>query len=83
MSIKNAYMDPEEDDDKYIKDIGLIQQVLIQKNPLYNPDTHPKFMISNNQQYFEKLFYLLNTDNITLIEPTWDLLMKLPVNAKL
>lgn len=29
MSIKNSYVDPDEEDDKYIKDVGAIQQVLI------------------------------------------------------
>jgi hypothetical protein len=48
MSIKQSYIDPEEEDDKYIKDIGLINQVLIQKNPLYNADNHPKYLIANN-----------------------------------
>lgn len=29
MVIKNQYFDPDEDDDKYIKEIGLIQGVII------------------------------------------------------
>lgn len=31
MQIKGSFIDPEEDDDKYIKDIGQISQVLIGK----------------------------------------------------
>lgn len=83
MQIKNSIVDPDEEDDKYIKEVGNIQQVLIQKNPSYNPDNHPKFLLANNQDYFDKLFYLLSTENITLVEPVWELLMKLPVNNKL
>jgi len=48
MQIKNSYVDPDEDDDKYIKEVGLIQSVVIQKNNSYNPENHPKFLISNN-----------------------------------
>jgi hypothetical protein len=48
MTIKNVFVDPDEDDDRYIKDIGLIQSAIIMKNPNYNPDGHPKFLISNN-----------------------------------
>jgi hypothetical protein len=29
MNIKNSFVDPEEDDDKYIKDCGMFSQVLI------------------------------------------------------
>lgn len=50
---------------------------------MYNPDNHPKFLISNNHSNYDKLFYLLSKENPSLIETTWDLLSKLPVNAKL
>lgn len=83
MNIKNSYVDPDEDDERYIKDVGLIQSVIIQKNPQYNPEDHPKYLISNNQANYDKLFYLLSKDKPQLIETTWDLLSKLPVNAKL
>lgn len=46
MWIKQQYVDSDEDDDKYIRDIGIIQQVVIQKNPNYKPDQHPKLLIS-------------------------------------
>lgn len=83
MYIKNSYVDPDEDDDKYIKEIGFIQSVFIQKNNLYNPENHPKFLISNNQLNYDKLFYLLSKENPSLVETTWDLLSKLPVNSRL
>ena len=83
MNIKNSFVDPDEDDDKYIKEIGMIQNVIIFKNNHYNPQNHPKYLISNNQVNYDKLFYLLSKDKPLLIEPTWDLLSKLPVNAKL
>lgn len=74
MSIKNNYVDPDEDDDKYIKEVGLIQNVIIQKNNMYNPENHPKHLISNNPINYEKLFYLLSKENPSLIETTWNLL---------
>lgn len=63
MIIKNVYYDPDEDDDRYIKEIGYLQTVIISKNPSYNPENHPKFLISNVQANYDKLFYLLSKDN--------------------
>ena len=83
MQIKNMIVDPDEDDDRYVKDSGLFQQVVIFKNANYDSNAHPKFLISGNQEYFDKLFYLLSMENPTLIEPTWELLSKIPVSAKL
>jgi hypothetical protein len=85
MNIKNSFVDPDEDDDRYIKDIGLIQNVIIQRNPQYSPDNHPKFLISGNQAYYDKLFHLLSRRDSApaLVEITWDLLQKIPVNARL
>lgn len=83
MNIKNSFIDSDEDDSKYIKDIGMIQTVLIIKNPNYNPDNHPKFLISNNPNNYDLLFNLLEKNNSKLTEATWELLQKLPVNEKL
>ena len=48
MLIKQNQVDPDEDDDKYLKEIGAFQGVVIQKNPFYDPNNHPKFLISND-----------------------------------
>lgn len=40
-------------------------------------------MIANSQTYFDKLFSLLNAEQSQFVEPAWELLMKLPINAKL
>ena len=62
MQIKSSYVDPDEDDDRYLKDLGLIQTIYIQKNPMYNLDNHPKYLISREQANYDKLFYLLSKD---------------------
>ena len=46
MTIKNSYVDPDEDDEKLLRECGAIQNVIIQKNVQYNPNNHPKFLIS-------------------------------------
>lgn len=46
MHIKNSYVDPDDDDERYIKDVGLIQSVVIAKNVNYDPEKHPKYLIS-------------------------------------
>jgi len=83
MIIKNQFYDADEDDDRYIKEIGLIQNVLIQKNNFYHPENHPKYIISESQSNYDKLFQLLSQDNPKLIETSWDLLQKLPIYLKL
>jgi hypothetical protein len=63
MSIRNSYVDPDEDDNKLIKDFGVIQSVYISKNANYNPDNHPKHIIASNQANYDTLFYLLSKEN--------------------
>ncbi len=46
MGVKGIAVDPDEEDDKLLREYGLIQSLLIQKNPQFNPDLHPKKMIS-------------------------------------
>lgn len=49
MSIRTSLIDPEEDDDRYIKDVGMqINQAIIQRNPNYSAENHPKNIISKN-----------------------------------
>ena len=77
-------VDPDEDDDRLIREFGLIQAVVIQKNSLYDPENHPKYLISKSQENYDRLFHLLSKDSKShLIESIWDLLQKLPVNQKL
>jgi len=33
---------------------------LIKKNPFYQADIHPKFLISNNQVYFDRIYSMLS-----------------------
>lgn len=55
MLIKQQIIDPELEDDKYLRDYqttGMFNTVLLKRNTQYNPLSHPKFLISNNQEYF-------------------------------
>ena len=52
-------------------------------NQNYDKKGHPKYLLAQNQQYFELLFALLAKSSPALVEPVWELLQKLPVNAKL
>jgi hypothetical protein len=50
MVIKSQIIDPELEDDKYMRDIpGMFTTVQLKMNTNYNPLSHPKFLISNNQ----------------------------------
>ena len=47
MGIKQLIVDPDEEDDKLLREYGLLQGfIIIQKDPTYNPDVHPKKMLS-------------------------------------
>ncbi|CDW78729.1 UNKNOWN [Stylonychia lemnae] len=83
MSLRNSFVDQDEDDNKLVKEFGVIQSVFISKNASYNADNHPKNIIASNQANYETLFFLLSKDNPQLVETAWDLLQKLPVNVKL
>jgi len=39
--------------------------------------------LAQDQKYFEQLFSFLAKSGASLVEPVWELLQKLPVNAKL
>ena len=39
-------VDPDEDDDKYVKDHGISAQIQLIKNGGYNKLNHPKYIIS-------------------------------------
>lgn len=61
---------------------------MFQLNKAYNPDNHPKHLIAARQENYDKLFSLLSMDDTStrsshLVEETWELLQKLPVNKKL
>lgn len=65
MMMKNQELDPDEDDDRYIRDFGIVQQVLLTRNDRYNPDSHPKHLISQKQENYDKLFALLSRESKT------------------
>lgn len=52
-------------------------------NPAYDKKGHPKYLVAQNQEYFEMLLTLLAMGQSELVEPVWGLLEKLPVNSKL
>jgi hypothetical protein len=86
MRLRRAYhsvVDPEEDDDRYVKDHGISSQIFLMRNPAYDKLGHPKHLIAAKQEYFELLFALLAKGTQKLVEPVWELLQKLPVNHKL
>lgn len=92
MRVKQAYpqggagsvvVDPDEDDERYVKDHGMSAQIVLFPNPLYDKQGHPKHLIAAKQEYFELLFALLAKSTQKLVEPVWELLQKLPVNHKL
>jgi len=86
MRLKGAYnsvVDPDEDDERYVKDHGMSPQIFLYLNPHYDRQGHPKYLIAAQQDYFELLFALLAKSSQKLVEPVWELLQKLPVNHKL
>ena len=83
LRLKHGVVDPDEDDDRYVKDHGMSPQIFLQPNVAYDKQGHPKYLVAQNQGYFELLFALLAKSSPSLIEPVWELLQKLPVNAKL
>ena len=86
MLIKQQIIDPELEDDKYLRDYqttGMFNTVLLKRNTQYNPLSHPKFLISNNQEYFQRIFDMLDTSSQTKADQVWDLIQKLPINQLL
>jgi len=81
LMIKQNFVDPDIDDDRYLKDInGLPSKFTIEKNIFYDAALHPKFLLSNNQENFSVIFSMLKASSPTLCEPVWALISKLPVN---
>ena len=77
-------MDPEIDDDKFMKDFpGMFSHVAIKRNTSYDPAQHPKFLISENLEYFERIFDMLKTSQVSKLDSIYDLFVKLPVNKTL
>lgn len=86
MRLRRAYVtivDPDEDDDRYVKDHGIGSQIFLTKNASYDKQGHPKHLIAGKQEYFELIFTLLAKGTQKVIEPVWALLQKLPVNKNL
>ena len=62
---------------------GMFANVTIRQNPAYNPSSHPKFLISENQEYFEKIFGMLRTAPVDKLDNLYSLFIKLPTNQAL
>ena len=59
---------------------GMFANVTIRQNPVYNPSSHPKYLISENQEYFEKIFGMLRTAPVDKLDNLYSLFVKLPTN---
>jgi hypothetical protein len=53
MHMKSGYIDPDEDDDRYVKDHEMSLQILLSPNITYDSRAHPKHLLSANQGYFD------------------------------
>ena len=86
LKVLNKLVDPDEDDDQYVRDHGMSQTIHCVHNPLYKKTEHPKFLLAQNKAHFALLFFLLSphaSGSSKLVEPVWELLQKLPVNKEL
>jgi len=85
MLLKNQMLvDPETDDDKFMKDLpGMFTLVSIKRNTKYDPTLHPKYLISEDQSYFERIFGMLKTSQVSKLDSIYGLFVKLPVNRTL
>lgn len=81
MVMRNVLIDPDIEDDKYLKDInGLSHKALIKRNNAYQPQLHPKFILAKEQQHFSTIFSMLQGSSPELCIPVWSLINKLPQN---
>lgn len=53
MQMKSGVVDPDRDDDRYVKDHEMSLHIHLAPNPAYDRKAHPKFLIAANQVYFE------------------------------
>ena len=83
LRLKQGVVDPDEDDEKCVRDHGIGTSIYMLPNTSYDKLSHPKYLMAENQDYFDQLFSLLAQSSASLVEPVWTLLQKLPVNAKL
>lgn len=67
-----------EDNETYIKEIGLGHVFVIKKTPAPAAERHPKQLLVGNQEFFNLMFELLSHDEDFDVENIWKLLMKLP-----
>ena len=74
LRLKQGPVDPDEDDDKYVRDHGMSPQMYLLPNQAYDKLGHPKYLVAQNQQYFDLLFSLLAQSSAVLLEPVWELL---------
>ena len=50
--IRQQVVNPDVDDDTYIKDVQMLNKCTIKRNPNYERDLHPKYLLAKNQQNF-------------------------------
>lgn len=48
LKLKNGLVDPDEDDERYVKDHGMSPQILLLPNAAYDKRGHPKYLIAAN-----------------------------------
>ena len=83
MIIKNQEMDPDIDDDTYIKDVlGLFNQVTMKANANYSRALQPKYSLAQSEKHFNTIFSMLknNSEDPSLTELVWALISRLPTN---
>lgn len=83
LRLKQGLVDPDEDDDSYVRDFGMSPQIYLLPNPAYDKQAHPKYLLAQNQEYFDLLLAYLAKGDANVVEAVWALLEKLPVNKKL
>ena len=72
-----------DDDDTYIKELNNVQTVTISRKQGFSANQNPKFILSNNKQYIEQIFFLLTQQDASYIQKVWDMLMMLPTNSEI
>lgn len=79
--IRQAEVDPDIDDDRYIKDMnGYPTKCTIKRNQNYERELHPKYQLAKNEEHFSVIFSMLWAGSPELSEPVWALISKLPKN---
>jgi hypothetical protein len=80
----DSIIDADTFDDKLYHEVqGWQKGVWLHNNPGFDAKAHPKTIISERQEYFDKIFNMLKTSQVSQLQGVYDLFEKLPVNKKL